>query len=122
MQALVVDDARAMRCILKGILESSGFTVVEAENGTEALTKLAEHPSCELACIDYNMPNLKGDEVVRQIRENTEHDAMKIVIITTESDRAMVNKFFELGANEYVFKPFEKAAIVAKLQSLGLVE
>ena len=122
MLALVCDDARAMRRILRGILESQGFDVIEAENGTMALEMLSQNPECDLACIDYNMPNLKGDGVVKAIRENDAHSAMKVIIVTTESDRSMVNHFFELGADEYVFKPFDKLALVAKLQSLGLVE
>jgi two-component system chemotaxis response regulator CheY len=119
MRAIVIDDSRAMRGILKRILTTSGFTVSEAPDGVEALKALALAAPPELALVDWNMPNMNGLEFIREIRKNAAFAAMKIVMVTTEVEMTQITAALEAGANEYVMKPFTEDAFKEKLAMLS---
>ena len=121
MKVLVIDDARAMRTILRGILTPQNFEVIEAANGNEGLAKLGELGPVDLVIVDYNMPEMRGDVFVKELRANPLLHSVKVMMITTEGDAEKVNELFHLGVNEYVFKPFTKEAILEKLVILGLL-
>ena len=120
MKALVIDDSRAMRTILKGILTGLGFEVFQAEDGLDALEKLAEVGSLDLALVDWNMPAMNGFEFVQAVRKLTEYDALKLMMVTTETEMEQVVQALEAGADEYVMKPFTREVILEKLQMLGI--
>jgi two-component system chemotaxis response regulator CheY len=123
MQALVIDDSRAMRLILAKIARRLGFDVIEAGNGQEALDRLAELETApELALIDWNMPVMNGLEFVAAVRREPEYKAMTLMMVTTESEQSQIVRALAAGAHEYVIKPFTPDAIVEKLALLGLVE
>jgi two-component system, chemotaxis family, chemotaxis protein CheY len=87
MRALVVDDSSAMRSVLRMIFRKAGFEVTEASNGYEALNRLAEIAApVDLAVIDWNMPLMNGYELVSAIRSETQYNAMRIMMVTTESE------------------------------------
>ena len=120
MLALVIDDSRAMRMILKRILVSSGFEVIEAGDGQQALDAVAAGPVPELALIDWNMPVMNGLEFIRAVRKDPSHADMTLVMVTTESEHSQVVRALAAGAHEYVFKPFTPEALLGKLSMLGL--
>jgi two-component system, chemotaxis family, chemotaxis protein CheY len=122
MRAIVIDDSRAIRMILRRIVGQAGFDVLEAEDGKEAmevLTGLDDPP--ELALIDWNMPNMNGLEFVAAVRADKRLRDMSLVMVTTESEQSQVARALAAGAHEYVIKPFTSDALLEKLALLGLV-
>src|SRR4051794_38214259 len=100
MQALVVDDSRAVRLLIRNILGELGMDVVEAGNGQEALSRLAENPDVELALVDWNMPVMDGLEFITAVRARRDYDALRIVMVTTETESDQVMRAMAAGANE----------------------
>lgn len=120
MRAIVIDDSRAMRSLLKGILKGEGFDeILEAGDGQEALKRLAQADRPELALVDWNMPNMNGLEFIRHIRKDGSFQNMYIVMVTTEVEMHQVAAALEAGANEYLMKPFTEQGVREKLQLLG---
>jgi two-component system, chemotaxis family, chemotaxis protein CheY len=122
MLALVLDDSRAMRMILARILKNCGFDVLEAQDGQDALDKVAaadEVPA--LACIDWNMPVMDGLEFVKAVRAEPAYRQMTLMMVTTESEHGQIVRALAAGAHEYVIKPFTAEAISDKLSLLGLL-
>lgn len=119
MRAIVIDDSRAMRGILKRVLLGLGFDVVEARDGREALNLLAETERPDLALVDWNMPNMNGYEFVKAVRSDPTFDAMQVVMVTTEVEMQQMASALQAGANEYVMKPFTEDAMREKLALLG---
>lgn len=122
MRALVVDDSKAMRTIVKRTLEAHGFEVTEAIHGKDAIEQLELIPVPELAMVDWNMPEMNGLEFVELVRGDALYDAMQIVMVTTETESAQMIRALSAGANEYIMKPFTKDIVREKLALLGLVD
>lgn len=121
VHALIIDDSRAMRAILKRILTNAGFRTCEAVNGLEALERLKEHDDIAIALVDWNMPEMNGYEFVKAVRADPNNKHIWLMMVTTETEMSRVVKAMAAGANEYVMKPFTDEAILDKLQLLGLV-
>jgi two-component system chemotaxis response regulator CheY len=120
MKALVVDDSRAMRSILKRALTMEGFEVAEAGDGRLALDVLEQFGAVDLALVDWNMPNMNGYELIQQVRARPSFNSMAIMMVTTESELSQVQRALDAGANEYVMKPFTEEILKDKLLLLGL--
>jgi two-component system chemotaxis response regulator CheY len=121
MRALVIDDSRAMRMLLKTVLQPMGYTVIEAGNGQEGLDRLkANGGPFELGLVDWNMPVMNGLEFVQAARGDRANDAMKLVMVTTEVETSQITRALEAGANEYVMKPFTREALQEKLAMLNV--
>jgi len=121
MRALVVDDSRAMRTIVGRLMRELGFEVVEAGNGHQALAALEANPDVAIALLDWNMPEMNGIELVQAIRADARWSAVKLVMITTESEAPQYARAIAAGAQQYVTKPFTKDQVLAKLALLGVV-
>ena len=121
MRAIVIDDSKAMRRILKTALVSQGFEVVEAENGRQAIQYLRELGGLDLALVDWNMPEITGIELVELLRADTGFSSMRLMMVTTETEPEQVERALIAGADEYLMKPFTKETLTLKLQTLGLV-
>ena len=120
MRALVIDDSRAVRSIIREILKGFGFDVVEAANGREALDRLREMDHADLALVDWNMPEMNGLEFVRAVRAESIYDDMPMMMVTTESDMTNMILALESDANEYVMKPFTRDVLREKIELLGI--
>lgn len=120
MRALIVDDSRAMRRILAGMLREAGFETFEAGDGKEALAVLETEGAVELALVDWNMPVMNGFEFLCAARAEADYSSMRIMMVTTETGVEEMTKALESGADEYVMKPFTKDDIVEKIKMLGL--
>ena len=120
MKALVVDDSRATRTILRNALKAEGFEVFEAGDGRQALEELRKIGATDLALVDWNMPVMTGYELICEVRAQKEFDRMAIMMVTTESESAQVQRALDAGANEYVMKPFTAEILREKLLLLGL--
>lgn len=121
MRALIIDDSRAIRAIIKRtLMELGAAECVEAGNGKEGLAQLAAQGPFQLAMVDWNMPEMNGYDFVKAARLTVASDVMKIVMCTTETEVEQMSRALEAGADEYVMKPFTKDAIQSKLEMLGL--
>jgi two-component system chemotaxis response regulator CheY len=121
MRALVIDDSRAMRMMLRRIVSSVGFDAAEAANGQEALEQIEAGEVPDLCLIDWNMPVMNGLEFVQAVRQRTDSRNITLMMVTTESENAQIVRALAAGAHEYLIKPFTPDALVAKLAMLGLV-
>jgi two-component system chemotaxis response regulator CheY len=120
MRAIVIDDSRAMRSIIRSVLQTVGFEVIEATDGAEGLRLLRETPGIDLACVDWNMPNIDGITLTRMVREDRSFDHVRIMIVTTETEAACIAQAKEYGADEYLIKPFTRDAMLETLRRLGM--
>jgi two-component system chemotaxis response regulator CheY len=121
MRALVIDDSRAMRRIVSGILAGIGYETAEAADGRQALDLLEAGETFDLACIDWNMPVMNGLELVVAVRANRAWRDMTMMMVTTESEHGQIVRALAAGAHEYLIKPFTPDAMRDKLELLGLV-
>jgi two-component system chemotaxis response regulator CheY len=115
---LVVDDSKVIRKVARHILETLNFSVEEAEDGREALTR-CEAAMPDVILLDWNMPVMSGMEFLRALRQ-TDLSQPKVVFCTTENDIAHIRAAIEAGADEYVMKPFDRDTLQSKLQIVGV--
>jgi two-component system, chemotaxis family, chemotaxis protein CheY len=121
MRALIVDDSRFIRIHLRSMLCEQGIECEEAGDGLQGLDRLRSSADFDLALLDWNMPGMTGLEMLRQMRAEGFTD-VKVLMVTTEADNDFILSALEAGADEYLMKPFEAAALAGKLAMLGLVE
>jgi two-component system, chemotaxis family, chemotaxis protein CheY len=123
MKAMIVDDSRAMRSMLRKILKENGFEVVaEAENGRDALDQLLQHDFLDLMLLDWNMPVMNGYDLLCEVRRHAKWNDMRVMLVTTETEASQILRALDAGADEYLIKPFVKEALRDKLQVMGLLE
>ncbi len=103
---LIVDDSRVYRAMYFDLLNKRGFKVLEATNGLEALSVLEQHQGVELILTDYNMPNLDGLGLLKEIRKKYSSSEKKVIVISNEEDTKVTSKFLRHGADDYIKKPF----------------
>ena len=121
-QALVIDDSRAVRMIVGNILREQEFEVHEAVHGQDGLKRLQENPDISLVLVDWNMPVMDGLAFIQAVRRVPAWDAVRLVMVTTETESEQLQRAMNAGANEYVMKPFTPEVLVAKLSLLGAFE
>jgi two-component system chemotaxis response regulator CheY len=123
MKAIIVDDSRAMRSMLRKILKENGFQVVaEAENGRDALEQLVQHEWVDLMLLDWNMPVMNGYDLLCEVRKQAKWNDMRVMLVTTETEASQILRALDAGADEYLIKPFVKEALRDKLNVMGLLE
>lgn len=121
MFALIIDDSRAMRRILRQIVEPLGFKILEAGDGQEGLNQLKLHPQqVELTLVDWNMPVMNGLEFVKVVRADEQYRQMKLMMVTTETEPAQMARALMAGVDEFVMKPFTSEILVEKLRLIGV--
>ncbi|HET9720326.1 MAG TPA: response regulator transcription factor [Solirubrobacteraceae bacterium] len=112
-RVLVVDDEHALRRLLRLYLEKEGYEVVESGDGLDALSRLRSG-GIDLALVDVMLPELDGFEVVRRIRTES---GIPIILITARGEEAQRITGLELGADDYVVKPFSAPEVVARVRA-----
>ena len=119
---LVVDDVQSNVLLLKALLGREGFGIVYAMNGTEALEKVkSEHP--DLILLDVMMPDMDGFEVAGHLKVEPEQAEIPIIFLTALNDSASVVKGFQLGANDFISKPFRREELLIRVEhQLSLVD
>jgi two-component system, chemotaxis family, chemotaxis protein CheY len=121
MKALVVDDSKAMRTILRGILKQAGFEVAEASNGRVALEQLRSLAGVDVVLVDWHMPEMDGPAFVQAVRSDAALKGTKVLMCSSESEVSGIASALEGGADEYIIKPFTRDALVQKLELLGIL-
>ena len=113
---LVVDDMEGMRRLLGNSLRQLGFSDIHtAMHGADAMSALRER-RFDAVLTDWNMPVMNGLELLRQIRAHDRFGAIPVIMVTVEADREQVRTAVEAGVSEYLVKPFNLAALEAKLR------
>lgn len=119
IKVLVVDDSNTMRRIIKKTLNQAGVEdIVEAEDGIDALKKLAENTDIDLIMLDVNMPRADGLTTLKELKSMPETAAIPVIMCTSESDKSVVIECIRSGAKDYIVKPFNKEIIAEKIQNL----
>ncbi|QQE79933.1 response regulator transcription factor [Alicyclobacillus sp. SO9] len=111
---LIVDDDSHIRELVGVYLQRSGFTILEACDGTQALQTLEEH-KVHLVVLDIMMPSIDGFEVCAEIRRTS---LLPILMLTAKGDTTQKVKGLHLGADDYLVKPFDPDELVARIQAL----
>lgn len=114
MKVLVVDDSSTMRRIVVNSLQKSGtYTIIEAENGEEALARYT--PDVGLVLTDWNMPVMSGLDFVKALRARPEAAGVPIIMVTTRGVREDVLAAVSAGVTNYIVKPFTPAVLKEKV-------
>ncbi len=114
---LVVDDQHNIRALLRMYLEREGFRVVEAADGETALQRLRDHSPPDFLILDLMLPGVDGWEVCRQVRAGS-HGDLPILMLTARDDDVDKIVGLELGADDYITKPFNPREIVARVKAI----
>jgi DNA-binding response OmpR family regulator len=114
---LVADDDEDIRSLVSFRLQRSGYRVLVASDGEEALALALEHTP-DLAVLDVMMPKLDGYEVVRRLRGEDATRAMPVILLTARAQEADVARGFESGADDYLRKPFSPQELRARVQAI----
>ena len=114
--ALLVEDESAQREVLAYNLAAEGLDVVEARDGEEAMVHVAETPP-DVVVLDWMLPKLSGIEVCRRIRARSETKHVPIIMISARTEEFDRVRGLEMGADDYVLKPYSVAELMARVRS-----
>jgi two-component system phosphate regulon response regulator PhoB len=114
---LVADDDEDILTLVELRLTRSGFDVVVARDGEEAL-RLAHEAEPDLAVLDWMMPKASGVEVVRALREDAETASLPVLLLTARAADADVVEGLEAGADDYLHKPFSPQELVRRIETM----
>ena len=115
LKILVVDDESRMRKLIRDFLTKSGYEVLEAENGEEAVDIFLEEKDIALIILDVMMPKMDGWETCREIRKNSK---VPIIMLPAKSSEEDELRGFDLGVDEYISKPFSPKILVARVEAV----
>src|SRR5262249_15246109 len=113
---LIVDDDEGSRAMLRHYLEPRGLHVVEADDGFQALSWLAQEP-CDVVLLDIMMPSASGLEVLSRIRQTYSMNRLPVIMATGKNRSSDVVEALRLGANDYLTKPFDFPVALARVQT-----
>jgi two-component system response regulator RegX3 len=111
---LLVEDEQSLREPLMFLLESEGYEVIEAEDGAAAISQFEKH-GADLILLDLMLPKLSGKEVCKQIRLTSDVPVIMLTAKDTEIDKVIG---FEIGADDYVTKPYSKTELLARMKAV----
>lgn len=115
IRILVVDDESRMRKLVSDFLVRKDYQVIEAADGQEALDIFFEQKDISLVILDVMMPKMDGWEVLKEIRE---YSKIPVIMLTAKGDERDELAGFDLGADEYISKPFSPKILVARVEAL----
>lgn len=118
--AMIVDDSKIVRKVTRRILESLGYSILEAADGSEALDLMHAHRP-ELIMLDWHMPVMDGLGFLKALRQREGGQEPVVIFCTTETDFNNIQSAMDAGASEYVMKPFDEDIIRGKLEQLHLI-
>jgi two-component system, chemotaxis family, chemotaxis protein CheY len=122
MRALVLDDSKTTRMILRRMFQQIGFEVSEAEDGAQGLKSIEDEGKPDLITVDWDMPVMDGLAFVRAVRTEYPSGTLPIIMVTIANDRDHVSAALEAGVNEYLMKPFTEEMVREKLELLGVLQ
>ena len=118
MDVLIVDDASAMRRIVRRLLTELGFkNLREAENGQVALEEL-KRKRADFVVSNWSMPVMNGIELLRAIRADENLNSIRVLIVTSEAKQQSILEVVQAGVSDYIVKPFNAATLQEKLKKI----
>jgi len=119
-KVLIVDDSKSIRNEVSDVLTRAGYSVVEASDGAEALARLTENANVSLVVLDVNMPGMNGLDLLERIK--CEHATLNlpVLMLTTEAERALVERAKTAGAKGWLLKPIKPELLVNTVTRLAL--
>jgi adenylate cyclase len=114
---LIVDDNEDNRYTLQTLLEADGFERIASASGGNEAVRMIEKEKFSLVLLDMMMPDLNGDEVLRLIRSRADTRDIPVVMISADTDTEKISKCIELGADDYLPKPFNPNILRARIGS-----
>jgi len=116
-RVLVTDDEPITRMLVKLLLEREQYQVLEAANGRDAVEiAVREHP--DLVLVDLNMPEMDGYEALARIRRDLTLATIPIIVLTSEEGPGVERRVLELGADDYILKPFDPAVLLSRVHAV----
>jgi len=115
-KVLIADDDRMTRLILKMMLEKEGLAVIEAENGAAGMEK-ARLDRPDLMMVDLQMPDMDGYQFLEMVRGDDKLMAVPVIVVTADTSTEVETKVLEMGADDYVTKPFEPEVLLSRLRA-----
>ncbi len=115
LKILVVDDESRMRKLVRDFLVKQNFEVLEAADGEEALDKFYADKEIALIILDVMMPKMNGWDVCKEIRETSK---VPIIMLTAKGEESDELLGFDIGADEYISKPFSPKILVARVEAI----
>jgi CheY-like chemotaxis protein len=116
-RVLITDDDPITRILVKLLLERENFKMLEAANGRDAVEiATREHP--DLILIDLNMPEMDGYEAIRRLRRNFSLATVPVVVLTAEDGPGVERRVLELGADDYIVKPFDPDILLSRVNAV----
>jgi CheY-like chemotaxis protein len=114
---LLVEDEDSLRRVMKDLLEREGYVISEARDGVQALDQVDRHAP-DLIMLDLNLPGLDGYTVLEQLRSRPATAHIPVIVLTAKGDEDNEVRVFELGADDFLTKPFRARALSARLQAV----
>ena len=114
---LLVEDEEQLRRVMKDLLEREGYRVVEARDGAQALDEVDRHAP-DLILLDLNLPGLDGYGVLQRLRSRASTSEIPVIVLTAKGDEDNEVRVFQLGADDFLTKPFRARALSARLDAV----
>jgi CheY-like chemotaxis protein len=114
---LLVEDEDQLRRVMKDLLERDGYTVAEARDGVQALDQV-DRFAPDVIILDLNLPGLDGYSVLTQLRSRPATRGIPVMVLTAKGDEDNEVRVFELGADDFITKPFRARALSARLEAV----
>jgi CheY-like chemotaxis protein len=114
---LLVEDEEQLRRVMKDLLQREGYTVAEARDGIQALDEVDRHAP-DVIILDLNLPGLDGYGVLAQLRSRPATKEIPVMVLTAKGDEDNEVRVFELGADDFVTKPFRACSLTARLEAV----
>ena len=113
---LIVDDSPTVLKFVSYSLKSSGYDVISASDGMNALEKVStQKRKIDLVITDLNMPNMDGYTLITKLRKNSDFSDTPIIILSSEEDEKDIRMGSDAGADSYLFKPFKSSVLVQEV-------
>ncbi|HET8836994.1 MAG TPA: type II/IV secretion system protein [Gemmatimonadales bacterium] len=116
-KVLLVEDEEPLRRVMKDLLEREGYIVSEARDGIQALDQVDRYAP-DIIVLDLNLPGLDGYSVLQQLRSRAATRAIPVMVLTAKGDEDNEVRVFELGADDFITKPFRARALSARLEAV----
>jgi type II secretory ATPase GspE/PulE/Tfp pilus assembly ATPase PilB-like protein/ActR/RegA family two-component response regulator len=116
-KVLLVEDEEQLRRVMKDLLEREGYIVAEARDGVQALDEVDRHAP-DIIVLDLNLPGLDGYSVLQQLRSRPATRGIPVMVLTAKGDEDNELRVFELGADDFITKPFRARALSARLEAV----
>ncbi|OFZ27928.1 MAG: hypothetical protein A2381_08005 [Bdellovibrionales bacterium RIFOXYB1_FULL_37_110] len=117
---LLVDDMPTIRKVLQSILKQMGFTIfLEEKDGVDAMQTLnIRYKAIGLVIADWNMPNMTGIDMWREMKKDEKYKHIKFIMVSSENDKNHIVTALKEGVHNYILKPFEPRTIKKRIESL----